>query len=157
MGRNCWVRSSDRDASMGSTRESSSAPNPTGDETRGDASCTDGPPLPGWSVEVDTFDNGAEVEPTANDHLAFTFDGDVDDYVAWAELPEMEDTGWHEMTVVVAAPRVTIAIDGVPYIDESLSGDFNFDAFIGFTAGTGGQTNAHLIDSLTVTESVCEE
>lgn len=123
----------------------------------GDASCTSGPALPGWSIEVDTFDNGVEVEPTANDHLAFTFNGDVDDYVAWAELPEMEDTGWHEMTVLVVAPRVTVSIDGTTYIDEVLAGDFNFDAYVGFTAGTGGQTNAHLIDSLTVTESVCEE
>ena len=28
---------------------------------------------------------------------------------------------------------------------------------IGFTAGTGGATNRHLIDSLVVTESICEE
>lgn len=122
----------------------------------GDASCTDGPALPGWSIEVDTFDNGTGVEPTSNDHLAFTFDGDVDDYVAWAELPEMEDTGWHEMTVLVVAPQVTVSIDGTTYIDTTLSGDFNFDAYVGFTAGTGGLTNKHLIDSLTVTETVCE-
>ena len=123
----------------------------------GGASCTVGPALPGWSIEIDTYDNGSGVEPTPNDHLAFTFDGDVDAYVAWAELPEMEDTGWHEMSVVVAAPRVTIAIDGTTYIDQDLGGSFGFDAYVGFTAGTGGETNRHLIDALTVTETVCEE
>lgn len=122
----------------------------------GDADCTVGPALPGWSLEVDTFDNGEGVEPTSDDHLAFTFNGDVDGYVAWAALPEMEDTGWHDMSVVVAAPRVTVSIDGTTYIDTTLSGDFGFDAYVGFTAGTGGQTNKHLIDSLSVTETVCE-
>lgn len=122
----------------------------------GDADCTEGPALPGWSLEVDTFDNGTGVEPTADDHLAFTFNGDVDGYVAWAALPEMEDTGWHDMSVVVAAPQVTVSIDGTTYIDTTLSGDFGFDAYVGFTAGTGGQTNTHLIDSLSVTETVCE-
>ncbi len=121
----------------------------------GDASCTVGPALPGWTLEVDTYDNGSSVEPTPNDHLAFTFDGDVDAYVAWAELPEMEDTGWHDMTVVVAAPRLTVSIDGVTYIDQDLSGSLAFDAYVGFTAGTGGETNLHLIDSLSVTEVVC--
>ncbi len=122
----------------------------------GDSDCTEGPALPGWSIEVDTFDNGTGVEPTSDDHLAFAFNGDVDGYVAWASLPEMEDTGWHDMTVVVAAPRVTVSIDGTTYIDTTLPGDFSFDAYVGFTAGTGGQTNTHLIDSLSVTETICE-
>lgn len=123
----------------------------------GDAACTTGPALPGWSIEVDTYDNGSSVEPTPNHHLAFTFDGDVDGYVAWAELPDMEDTGWHEMEVVVAAPRVTVSVDGTTYIDQDLGGNFGFNAYVGFTAGTGGDTNRHLIDSLSVTETVCEE
>lgn len=123
----------------------------------GDAPCTGGPALPGWSIEVDTYYNDGQ-DPTPDDHVMFTFDGDVDDPAAWAPLPEMEDTGWHEMVVDVSAPRVRVSIDGTTYIDQDVSGgSFAFDAYVGFTAGTGGQTNEHLIDSLEVTEYVCAE
>ena len=90
------------------------------------------------------------MEPTADDHLAFTFNGDVDGYVAWAALPEMEDTGWHDMSVVVAAPRSPSASTG-PYIDTTVN---DGDAYVGFTAAPAAD-NTHLIDSLSVTETVC--
>ena len=122
----------------------------------GGNSCTQGPALPGWTVEVDTYYN-AEVDPTAEDHVAFTFDGDIGNFQAWTPLPEMEDTGWHSMTVEVNSPAVKVSIDGVTYIDQTFSGNFNFPAYVGFTAGTGGLTNSHLIDSLEVTETICEE
>ncbi len=120
----------------------------------GNAPCTAGPALPGWSIEVDTYYNG-DADPTEADHLMFTFDGDVDNPILWAALPEMEDTGWHEMVVTVREPRVRVEIDGVTYLDDDVSGNFDFPAYVGFTAGTGGQTNRHLIDSLEVTESIC--
>jgi len=118
-------------------------------------SCSPGPPLPGWSIEVDTYYNGGQ-DPTPEDHVMFTFDGDVDQPAAWAVLPEMEDTGWHTMKVEVAAPHVKVQIDGVTYIDANLSGNFSFPAYVGFTAGKGSLTNRHLIDSLQVTENICE-
>ena len=111
--------------------------------------------LPGWSIEVDTYYNGHD--PTSQDHIAFSFDGDVTNPVVWAALPEMEDGQWHTMKVQVAAPHILAQIDGITYIDATLSGNLNFNSYIGFTAGTGSLTNFHLIDSLTVTEQVCEE
>ena len=104
---------------------------------------------------MDTYYNEGQ-DPTPDDHLMFTFDGDVDDPATWVALPEMEDTGWHEMVVDVSAPHVTVQIDGVTYLDTDLSGNFSFPAYVGFTAGTGGLTNRHLIDSLQVTEYICE-
>jgi hypothetical protein len=121
----------------------------------GDAACTAGPALPGWSIEVDTYFNDGQ-DPTIEDHLTFVFDGDVDAPQAWTPLPEMEDTGWHTMTVTVTAPHVKIAIDGDIYIDQELTGHFDFPANIGFTAGTGGQTNFHRIDALEVTSYLCD-
>jgi hypothetical protein len=59
------------------------------------------------------------------------------------------------MKVDVVAPHVTVTIDGTAYIDHDLNGNFNFPGFIGFTAGTGLETNMHLIDSLEVTETIC--
>jgi hypothetical protein len=120
----------------------------------GDHECANRPGLPGWSIEVDTYYNHG-VDPTVEDHIMFTFDGDLDDPAAWAVIPEMEDTGWHTMKVDVVAPHVTVTIDGTTYIDHDLNGNFNFPGFIGFTAGTGLETNMHLIDSLEVTETIC--
>ncbi len=114
------------------------------------------PALPGWTIEVDTFYN-ADIDPTPDDHVAFLFDGDQGAVQAWAALPEMEDTGWHTMEITVAAPRVTVTVDGTAYIDQDIAGDYAFPAYVGFTAATGGSTNQHLIDALTVTEYVCAE
>ncbi len=123
----------------------------------GDAPCTDGPALPGWSIEIDTYYNGGQ-DPTPEDHIMFTFNGDVDDPSFWAPIPEMEDTGWHSMRVVVDAPHVLVELDGFPVVDQDmLGGLFAFPAVIGFTAGTGSLTNLHLIDELVVTEFVCPE
>ena len=111
--------------------------------------------LPGWSIEVDTYYNGHD--PTAQDHIAFSLDGDVTNPLIWAALPEMEDEQWHHMKVTVAAPNVYAEIDGNTYLDATIGGNLNFNAYVGFTAGTGSLTNYHLIDSLMVTELVCEE
>jgi hypothetical protein len=122
----------------------------------GEADCTSGPALPGWSIEVDTYHNVGQ-DPTEEDHLMFTFDGHVDAPEVWVALPEMEDNGWHQMLVQINDPHVFVAIDGVTYIDQDIIGYFSFPAYVGFTAGTGGLTNQHLIDSLVVTEQLCQE
>ena len=112
-------------------------------------------PLYGWTVEVDTYFSGG-VDPTEQDHVSFHFDGDVVGWEAFANLPEMEDDSWHEMSIQVNAPRVVVAVDGVVYIDQDIPGHYDFPARVGFTAATGGETNFHLIDDLKVVESVCD-
>ena len=115
------------------------------------------PALPGWTIEVDTYENGGW-DPTPQDHVAFMFDGDINNIEAWSALPEMEDSAWHTMVVEVADPHVTVSIDGTTYIDQDLSGGyFAFPAHVGFSAATGGATNYHLIDALTVTDLACPE
>ncbi len=122
----------------------------------GDSTCLEGKPgLPGWSIEVDTYANS--IDPTGQDHLAMSFDGNIASPVVWKALPEMEDTGWHTMEITVVAPRVTISIDGTVYVDQDVTGITDFPAYVGFTAATGGSTNEHLIDALMVTEYLCEE
>lgn len=110
--------------------------------------------LPGWSIEVDTYYNS--IDPTEEDHIAFSFDGQYDSPQAWAVLPDMEDNQWHTMNIHVHAPHVWVEIDGITYIDQNISGHYNFMSFVGFTAGTGSLTNYHLIDALRITESVCD-
>lgn len=111
--------------------------------------------LPGWSIEVDTWYNPELNDPTPDDHISIHFDGMSADVKAWAALPEMEDGQWHEMVVEVVAPNVKVSIDGTTYLDQAVPGNYNFPAYVGFTAATGGSTNYHLIDALTVTEYVC--
>lgn len=113
--------------------------------------------LPGWSVEVDTWYNAEYNDPTDLDHVSFHIDGDVSNPLAWAVLPEMEDGAWHEMVVAVKGTHATVSVDGVSYIDGNFGQITSFPAYVGFTAGTGSYTNFHLIDSLLVTEYVCQE
>jgi hypothetical protein len=115
---------------------------------------SDHPGLPGWSVEIDTYYNGHD--PTPDDHVAVSIDGAVGSPVAWSSLPEMEDTGWHTFEAVLDAGHLTVEVDGVTYIDQSMSVS-PFPAYVGFTAGTGALTNQHLIRSLAVTEYACAE
>ena len=111
--------------------------------------------LPGWTIEIDTYYNGG-ADPTPEDHLAFTFDGNANGYVLWAALPEMEDTGWHTIKIQVNAPHVYVEVDNIPYIDDVVEGWIDFNAIVGFTAGTGGATNRHAIKSLIVSDTNCE-
>jgi len=122
----------------------------------GDAACTVGPALPGWTLEVDTYFNEGQ-DPTPEDHLMFTFDGDVDAPAVWVELPEMENNGWHTMAVRIEEPHLYVEIDGVSYIDQEVAGFYDFDAYVGFTAGTGDYTNRHLIRGVIIAEQLCEQ
>ncbi|MCK6520636.1 hypothetical protein L6R49_04260 [Myxococcota bacterium] len=112
--------------------------------------------LPGWSVEIDTYYNGEYNDPTPVDHVSFHLDGDVYNPILWATLPEMEDGKWHEMSVSVSGTTVVVDVDGVNYINGTVSGITAFPAYVGFSASTGALTNSHLIDALEVTRSVCE-
>ncbi|MFZ5481634.1 MAG: hypothetical protein ACOZNI_33030 [Myxococcota bacterium] len=121
----------------------------------GGSTCTAGPALPGWSIEFDTFKNN-EVDTTERDHIAFTFDGDLVSWEAYVPVDELEDNGWHHVVVDVVAPHVTVTIDDVTWIDQDFEGNFEFPAYVGFTAGTGQATNYHWIDALQVTDDVCD-
>jgi hypothetical protein len=113
--------------------------------------------MPGWSVEVDTWYNPENNDPTPEDHISVHVDGDARNVLAWATLPEMEDGAWHTMDLSVIGVHVNARIDGVTYIDQDISAIHPFSAYVGFTAATGGSTNYHLIDALEVTEYVCPE
>lgn len=110
--------------------------------------------LPGWSVEVDTYYNAAD--PTPDDHIALTYDGQAGSTVVWAPLPEMEDGLWHTMSLSVSGTWLTAAIDGTVYLDQDVPSLSSFPAYVGFTAATGSLTNDHLIDALQVEEYVCD-
>ena len=112
--------------------------------------------LPGWSIEVDTWYNSEHSDPTSADHVSVHIDGDVNSPLAWATLPEMEDGAWHLGSVEVEGSHMRVWVDGALYIDDTIPGLSPFDAYVGFTAATGGSTNYHLIDALEVEGFICE-
>jgi hypothetical protein len=115
---------------------------------------SEGEALPGWSIEVDTYYNPS-IDPSSNDHLSLTFDGDLDTWALWADLPEVEDTGPHTLEVELRAGRARVWLDGALLADERVS-IAPFDAWIGFTAATGVDTNKHTIRALTVEGDACD-
>ena len=112
------------------------------------------PALPGWTIEFDTYEN-SKWDPTSEDHLAFMFDGAMETVQAWSVLPDIEDAQWHTVIVEVSKSNVSVSIDGNSYLNTTLSGYFDFPAHVGFSAATGGLTNDHIIDALTVTDAAC--
>ena len=69
----------------------------------------------------------------------------------------MEDDEWHRALIEMEGDYVRVLIDDVVYIDQTIPGLVPFDAYVGFTAATGGSTNWHRIDSLDVEGFVCDE
>ena len=117
------------------------------------ADCIDGANgLPGWSIEVDTYFN-PELDQGEADHIAMSLDGDQTSTVFYAELPELEDDTWHTMLVRSFDGHLEVAVDGTTYVDQPL--DLDFEAHVGFTAATGGDTNLHMVDKLAVREGYC--
>ena len=49
-----------------------------------------------------------------------------------------------------------VEVDDIVYIDEEVEGWTDFNAIVGFTAGTGGATNRHAIKNLIVSDTNCE-
>ena len=113
--------------------------------------------LPGWSIEVDTWYNAEHNDPTSADHVSVHIDGDVNSPLAWATLPEMEDGEWHRAMIDVEGAHMMVWIDEALYIDQTIAGLPAFDAYVGFTAATGGSTNWHLIDALEVEGFICDD
>ncbi len=119
------------------------------------AGCIDGSDaLPGWAIEVDSYYNH-QMDPTEEDHVSLHIDGDQEQIWGWAETGELEDTGWHAMSILVEGRRFRVEMDGVLLIDQEVEKVPEYQAWIGFTGATGGDTNVHRVRSLVVTDSTC--
>ncbi len=109
--------------------------------------CQTGIPIPGWSVELDTFAN--DHDPTDQAHVAFTFDGQMDAPVAWAPIPDIGGLAWHELEVTVGAGLVEVHLDGNRVLSATVDPDqLDFPAYLGLTAGTGASYELHRVAEL---------
>ncbi len=111
--------------------------------------------LPGWSLEFDTWCNGWDA--TCEDHVSFHIDGDVYAPQLTTVVPNLEDDQWHDARVVMDGQDLTVELDGFLVLEQTVTGNTNFQAYVGFTGATGSATNLQLIDELIVIDYACDE
>ncbi len=111
--------------------------------------------LPGWSLEFDTWCNGWDA--TCEDHFSFHIDGDVYAPQLTTVVPNLEDDQWHDARVVMDGQDLTVELDGFLVLEQTVTGNTNFQAYVGFTGATGSATNLQLIDELIVIDYACDE
>jgi hypothetical protein len=103
--------------------------------------------LNGYAVEFDTWTN--EWDPGEN-HVALINPATFSTYASSTAIPELEDTGWHDVTITNTGGTVEVWLNGIQYINYAIPGYSMTDAMMGFTAATGGATNYHDIDDFEI-------
>jgi hypothetical protein len=110
-----------------------------------------------FHIEFDTWQNitnGVEchTDPTAEDHIAITLNGDPADHVLWAAVGNIEDSAWHTVTVDVVGDNIVITLDGSEIIDDAIPGYAFKGGYLGFSGVTGYYMNYHRFDNLSLLE-----
>lgn len=110
--------------------------------------------LPGdmLTVEIDTWYNrpgGRHVDPTPQNHIAITRNGDPGDHIAWFEVAQIEDLMPHTARVDFIEGSMRIFFDGALVIEREI--DFTFKGgYMFFSGSTGYATNYHRFDNLKI-------
>ncbi len=107
-------------------------------------------------VEIDTWHNvyngttELHTDPTPDNHIAITLDGNPGDHLLWAPVPDIEDMAWHEVVVDIEGDHIHLELDNVTLIDDTLTGWSFRGGYIGFSGSTGFYTNVHRVDDLQI-------
>ena len=100
----------------------------------------------GWQNDSDDF-AGWPADPSKN-HIAL-IKGTPGNHLKFANGPTTEDSVWHNVRVNVGTNSVNVAVDGRGVLSWRGVIDRRH-ASIGFAAATGGVTNSHIIDDVTI-------
>jgi hypothetical protein len=106
--------------------------------------------LTGVAVTLDTYQNGGD--PSANFTGIGTSDGTSVGqvrYVATRRLATSLTSGTHTVDVTVGSGRLTALIDGTYQVSALVTVPQN--AYLAFSAGTGGLTDVHTVRDVTIT------
>ncbi|MCP4678992.1 MAG: hypothetical protein GY854_26580, partial [Deltaproteobacteria bacterium] len=110
-----------------------------------------------FHIEIDTWyntDNGdteLHTDPTQDNHIGVTLNGNPEEHLLWAPVPNIEDLEWHEVIVEVEGINVRVSLDGTEMVNDNLEGWTGFrGGYIGFTGTTGFYTNYHRFDELRI-------
>ncbi len=111
-----------------------------------------------FHIELDTWHNvyngtnEFHTDPTTENHIAITLDGDPGNHVVWVPLAGLEDNQWHTVEIGVNGSRVRIWFDEMLMADEVVEGLRFKGGFLAFTGTTGYYTNYHRFDNLSILE-----
>ena len=108
-------------------------------------------------VEVDTWhnifngDSEFHTDPTAENHLALTRNGDPGDEIWWAAIPLLEDLNWHSVRVDITSDSYEVFFDGESQMGTSTVDSIGFSGgYVYFSASTGYATNYHRVDNIEI-------
>ncbi|MFT5434775.1 MAG: hypothetical protein ACI9OJ_005489, partial [Myxococcota bacterium] len=108
-----------------------------------------------FTVEIDTWYNqinGVEkhTDPTQEDHISITLDGDPGNPIATFEVPEIEDLTWHDIRVDISANTLVVFFDGVQKVEQNIADLFFRGGYLWFSGSTGFYSNYHRFDNLRI-------
>ena len=106
------------------------------------------------TVEIDTWYNDASrgarhSDPTVQNHLAITRNGDPGDHIAWHEVPTIEDLMPHTVRVDFVDESMRIAYDGELVIEQDITFTFK-GGYMFFSGSTGAASNYHRFDEVQI-------
>jgi hypothetical protein len=104
--------------------------------------------LTGYAVEVDTYENGGW-DPDGN-HIALIDASNLSVYATSSAIPTIENAGEFFLEMTKSGSTITVALDGTTLFTHTLSSFPYSELRVGVTGATGGSSNYHYIDDLTV-------
>jgi hypothetical protein len=104
--------------------------------------------LTGYGVAFDTY-------PTGN-HIGVVHNG-WNNYVTDNNSTFFEDTNWHHAQITFNNGDITVDLDNVNILTDTIANYSAFNSYMGFTAGTGGLGNYHKIDNFTIAKTEVPE
>jgi hypothetical protein len=107
----------------------------------------------GWAIELDTFQNNAGAPPATDpseNHIALVSTNAMADISVNTGIPELENTGWHEVEVEMDRGHIVVWLDGIVRIDTTLAGYNAPVVRFGFTGSTADFNNTQLIDDVLI-------
>jgi hypothetical protein len=113
------------------------------------ANCLGNGLLGGWGVAIDTYQNPGE---PAAPFLAIVDATAYRNDLARAVIPNVRDGAPHVLRVLLTAGKVSAWIDNVNYFsDFALPSYAPFTGHWGFAAATGGASETHFVQNITMT------
>ena len=123
------------------------------------------PPYGDWEgnafhIEIDTYYNNPatsgdelHLDPTSNDHIAITLDGNPAEHLLVYDAGNIEDSTWHLVEIDIQGSDISVWLDEVQIIDDVIPGFAFKGGFLGFSGVTGYYFNYHRFDDLTLLDA----
>lgn len=109
--------------------------------------------LDGYGLEFDTYDNGSARYDNDGNHIAVMNTVDFSPYETASAITTLNDGSEHDVEVYFEYGDIEVYFNGSLEIDTTITQWQEGDALMfGFSGATGGLSNAHFVDDLTITQ-----